>query len=162
MPSASPVLIFLRISPCASLQAPWGILLSEPCTFLGVGERDVEHLHVGVHRLLDHLLEGLLLLLGLLLKGLLLLLGLLHPLLSDLLESLLLLFCLSGHVRPRSIEKLHVGVHQVLKHLLSILLLLLNLLPQVLHLVKPFLSTFRRLPSCVRVFGHLSPFSADL
>ena len=77
-------------------------MLSKAHPFLQVRVGDVEHLHVGVHRLLHHLLEGLLLLLGLLLLGLLLkgllLQGLLHPLLGELLEGLLLLLGLPGGV----------------------------------------------------------------
>ena len=88
MPGASPFGL-----PCIVayrlLRGSWHIFLGKPHPLLQVRVGDVEHLHVGVHRLLKHLLEGLLL------KGLLLLLGLLHPLLGDLLESLLLLFGLT-------------------------------------------------------------------
>ena len=134
------------------LRGSWGVLLGKAHPFLGVRVRDVEHLHVGVHRFLEHLLEGLLLLLGLLLEHLLLLLGLLHPLLGELLEGLLLLLGLPGGVRTRGAEELHVGVHQLLHHLLGVLLLLLDLLGELLHLAKPFPSTFRRLqPSVLTV-----------
>ena len=93
------ILVFLRISPPTSfLRGSWRVLLSKAHPFLQVRVGDVEHLHVGVHRLLHHLLERLLLLLGLLLEGLLLLLGLLHPLLGELLEGLLLLLGLPGGV----------------------------------------------------------------
>jgi hypothetical protein len=110
---------------------------------------DVEHLHERVHRFLEHLLKGLLLLLGLLLEHLLLLLGLLHPLLDRLLEGLLLLFGLPGGVGTWGVQELHVGVHQLLHHLLEILLLLEDLLGELLHLAKPFPSTFWCLPSSV-------------
>jgi hypothetical protein len=101
-----------------------------------------------------------LLLLSLLLQGLLLLLGLLHPLLGYLLEGLLLLFGLSGHVGPRSVQQLHVRVHQFLHHLLGILLLELNLLGEVLHLAKPFPSAFGGLYSpFFTVFGQRSLLS---
>jgi hypothetical protein len=66
--------------------------------------------------------------LGLLLEGLTLLLGLLHPLLDRLLEGLLLLFGLSREVGSGGVKQLHVGVHQLLGHLLGVLLLLLDLL----------------------------------
>src|SRR5215210_7374263 len=136
LPRASPVglpYFVAYLLPWSS----WHILLGKVHPFLQVGVRDVEHLHVGVHRLLHHLLERLLLLLSLLLEHLLLLLGLLHPLLSHLLEGLLLL-SLSRDVGTRSVKQLHVGVHQLLHHLLVILLLLLDLLGQGLHLAKPF------------------------
>src|SRR5215207_9695164 len=95
---------------------------------LGVGDGDVPKLRVGAHYLLGHLLEGLLLLLGLLLEGLPLLLGLLHPLLGRLLQGLLLLLGLSGEIGTGGIQELHVGVDQLLDHLLGVLLLLLDLL----------------------------------
>src|SRR5215204_2422612 len=94
--------------------------LSIPEALLSVGEGDVEKLGVGAHDLLAHLLEGLLLLLSLLLEGLLLL-GLLHPLLGRLLDGLLLLLCLPREVGPWGIEELHVGVDQLLSHLLGVL-----------------------------------------
>jgi hypothetical protein len=58
---------------------------------------------------------------------LLLLLGLLHPLLGRLLEGLLLLLGLSREVGTRGVKELHVGVDQLLDHLLGVLLLLLDL-----------------------------------
>ncbi len=144
LPGASPILIFLRISSCTTfLWASWGVLLSKPHPFLQVRVWEVEHLQVGVHRLLDQLLERLLLLLGLLLEYLLLLLGLLHPLLDRLLEALLLLFGLPRGVRTRGAEELHIGIHQLLHHLLVVLLLLEDLLREGLHLAKPFPSTLR-------------------
>src|ERR687889_2556430 len=152
------LLVFLSL-PCGS----WRVLLSKAHPFLQVRVGDVEHLHVGVHRFLHHLLEGLLLLLGLLLKHLLLLLGLLHPLLGCLLEGLLLLFGLLGSVRTWGAEQLHVGVHQLLHHLLGILLLLLDLLGELLHLAKPFPSTFWCLqPSSGTICVHCSSFIARL
>jgi hypothetical protein len=88
------------------------------------------------------------------------LLGLLHPLLGYLLEGLLLLFGLTGHVGPRSVQQLHVRVHQFLDHLLGILLLELDLLGEVLHLAKPLPGAFRRLYSPVfAVFGQRSLLS---
>src|SRR5215210_6944079 len=152
LPRASPVglpYFVAYLLPWSS----WHILLGKVHPFLQVGVRDVEHLHVGVHRLLHHLLERLLLLLSLLLEHLLLLLGLLHPLLYRLLEGLLLLFGLLRGVRTRSAQELHISVHQLLHHLLGVLLLLLNLLCELLHLAKPFPSAFW----CLH-----SPFSASL
>src|SRR5215212_7589013 len=116
------------------LRGSWHIFLGKPHPLLQVRVGDVEHLHVGVHRLLHHLLKSLLLLLGLLLEHLLLLLGLLHPLLGYLLEGLLLLFGLPGGVRTWGAEQLHIGAHQLLEHLLSVLLLLVDLLGEGLHL----------------------------
>src|SRR5215203_5041528 len=110
--------------------------LSIPYALLGVGERDVEKLRIAAHDLLGHLLEGLLLLLSLLLEGLLLGLGLLHPLLGGLLDGLLLLG-LPREVGAGGVEKLHVGVHQLLGHLLGVLLLFLDLLGQGLHRAQP-------------------------
>src|SRR5919112_5450138 len=148
-----------RFVPCFPLRASWGVLLSKAHPFLQVGVRDVEHLHVGVHRLLHHLLERLLLLFGLLLEHLLLLLGLLHPLLGRLLKGLLLLLSLAREVGTRSAQELHVGVHQLLHHLLGILLLLLDLLCELLHLAKPFPSTFWCLqPSSGTICVHCSSF----
>ncbi len=46
---SSPILVFFRISYRTSFRRPWGILLSNSYTFLGVRGRDIEHLHVGVH-----------------------------------------------------------------------------------------------------------------
>jgi hypothetical protein len=96
----------------------------------------------------------LLLLFGLLLEILLLLLGLLHPLLDCLLEDVLLLFGLPEDVRTWGVEELHVGVHQLLHHLLGVLLLLLYLLGECLHLIEPLPSVLRCLPSPVCVLGH--------
>src|SRR5215212_3906858 len=142
---------------------PWHILLGKAHPFLQVRVGDVEHLHVGVHRFLHHLLEGLLLLLGLLLEHLLLLLGLLHPLLGCLLEGLLLLLGLPGGVGAGGAKQLHVGVHQLLDHLLGVVLLLLDLLGELLHLAKPFPGTFRRLhPSSGTICVHCSSFIARL
>jgi hypothetical protein len=54
---------------------------------------------------------------------------------------------------------LHVSVHQLLHHLLEILLLLKNLLREGLHLVKPFPSLVRCLPSSIYIsLGHSCPF----
>jgi hypothetical protein len=55
-------------------------------------------------------------------------LGLLHPLLGRLLDGLLLLLCLPREVGSGGIKELHVGVHQLLDHLLRVLLLLFDLL----------------------------------
>src|SRR5215218_6820867 len=141
---------------------------------LGVGEGDVEKLRVGAHNLLSHLLEGLLLLLSLLLEGLLLLLsllleglllllGLLHPLLGRLLEGLLLLLGLPREVGAWGVEKLHVGVDQLLGHLLGVLLLLLDLLCQRAQRVEPLLpGLLRHLPCPVRAsFGHIFSLFGD-
>src|SRR5215208_5447159 len=82
---------------------------------------------------------------------------LLHPLLSYLLEGLLLLFGLPSHVGPWSVQELHVGVHQLLHHLLGVLLLLLNLLREILHLAKPFARAFWCLHSPVlTILSHRS------
>src|SRR5918997_2412929 len=96
-----------------------------PKALLGVGEGDVEELGVGAHDLLGHLLEGLLLLLCMLLERLALLLGLLHPLLGRLLQGLLLLLGLPRQVGAWGVQELHVGVDQILGHLLGVLLLFL-------------------------------------
>ena len=153
LPGASPLGL-----PCIVayllLRGSWGIFLSKVHPFLQVRVGDVEHLHVGVHRLLHHLLQRLLLLLGLLLEGLLLLVGLLHPLLGELLEGLLLLLGLPGGVGAGGAEELHVGVHELLDHLLGVVLLLLDLLGELLHLAKPFPSPFRCLHSPVCVLAH--------
>jgi hypothetical protein len=66
--------------------------------------------------------------LGLLLESLLLLLGLFHPLLGCLLDGLLLLLGLPRKEGTRGIKELHVGVDQLLGHLLGVLLLFLDLL----------------------------------
>ena len=66
LPRASPIglpYLVAYLFPWSS----WHILLDKAHPFLEVGVRDVEHLHVGVHRFLNHLLERLLLLLSLLL-----------------------------------------------------------------------------------------------
>src|SRR5215211_1190921 len=120
-----------------------------PNALLGVGDWDVEQLRIAAKHLLGHLLEGLLLLLGLLLEGLLLLLGLLHPLLCSLLEGLLLLLGLPREVGAGGVEKLHVGVDQLLGHLLGVLLLLLDLFGQRAHRAEPL-----RL-GALRVLGRL-------
>ena len=99
-----------------------------PKALIGIRDGDVEQLRIGAHDLLGHLLEGLLLLFSLLLEGLLLLLGLLQPLLGRLLDGLLLLLGLPREVGTRGVEQLHVGVHELLGHLLGKLLLFLNLL----------------------------------
>src|ERR671921_56009 len=128
------LLVFLSL-PCAS----WRVLLSKAHPFLQVRVGDVEHLQVGVHRLLHHLLEGLLLLLSLLLVG------------------------LPGGVGAGGTKQLHVGVHQLLDHLLGVVLLLLDLLGELLHLAKPFPSPFRRLqPSSGTICVHCSSFIARL
>src|SRR5919112_1124608 len=121
------LLVFLSL-PCAS----WRVLLSKAHPFLQVRVGDVEHLQVGVHRLLHHLLEGLLLLLSLLLVG------------------------LPGGVGAGGTKQLHVGVHQLLDHLLGVVLLLLDLLGELLHLAKPFPGTFRCLQSSVTALAHRS------
>src|SRR5919206_310517 len=93
----------------------------------------------------------------------LLLLGLLHPLLGELLEGLLLLLGLPGGVGAGGTKQLHVGVHELLDHLLGVVLLLLDLLGELLHLAKPFPSPFRRLHSPVlTVLAHrtLLPYLA--
>src|SRR5919107_629933 len=146
------LLVFLSL-PCGS----WRVLLSKAHPFLQVRVGDVEHLQVGVHRFLHHLLEGLLLLLGLLLEGLL------HPLLGCLLEGLLLLLGLPGGVGAGGAKQLHVGVHQLLHHLLGVVLLRLDLLGELLHLAKPFPGTFWCLqPSSSTICVHCSSFIARL
>src|SRR5215217_7332961 len=129
---------------------------------LGVGEGDVEKLGVGAHDLLSHLLEGLLLLLSLLLEGLLLLLGLLHPLLGGLLEGLLLLLGLPRDVGAGGVKQLHVGVDQLLGHLLGVLLLL-DLLCQRAQRVEPLLpGLLRHLPCPVHAsLGHIFSLFGD-
>src|SRR5829696_1666037 len=130
------ILVFLRIfSPTSFLRGSWRVLLSKAHPFLQVRVGDVEHLHVGVHRLLHHLLERLLLL-------------------GELLEGLLLLVGLPGRVGAGGAEELHVGVHELLDHLLGVVLLLLDLLGELLHLAKPFPSPFRCLHSPVCVLAH--------
>src|ERR687889_658765 len=52
-------------------------------------------------------------------------------------------------VRVGGAKQLRVGVHQLLDHLLGVVLLLLDLLGELLHPAKPFPCTFRCLHSPV-------------
>src|SRR5829696_7926461 len=137
--------------------------LSIPYALLSVRERDVEKLRIAAHDLLGHLLGVLLLLLDLLLEGLLLLLGLLHPLLGGLLDGLLLLLGLPGEVGTGGVKQLHVGVDELLGHLLGVLLLLFDLFCQRAQRVEPLLpGLLRHLPCPVHAsFGHIFSLFGD-
>src|SRR5829696_229934 len=66
-------------------------------------------------------------------------------------------------VRVGGAKQLQVGVHELLDHLLGVVLLLLDLLGELLHLAKPFLGPFRRLqPSSGTICVHCSSFIARL
>ena len=122
-----------------------------------------KEVHVGAQRLLDHLLESPLLglgllhpLLGHLFEGLLLLLRQLHPSLGGFLEGLLgslsPLLRLLGYREGWGVEKLHVGIHGLLHHLLEGLLLPLDLIGHRLHRGDPSPSN---LVCCLRSFSYV-------
>jgi hypothetical protein len=87
-----------------------------------------------------------------------LLLGLLHPLLGRLLQALALLLGLTGEVSAGGIEEPCVSLHELLDHLLGVLLLFLDLPRQALHQVELLLGALR----CPRahslhIVGHRKP-----